>query len=229
MAQVQGGYQHCRGSPSKEIASRSHFRTRHCPSASATPSLDLPPGDPKNESNTLPVPLESTEQCQAPSAQNGEKTPNSISVPRHQIDPLPGDPKISSKSLPVPLEGTEQCPSPSVSNDEKPLNPSLLPGPALVPVPERAHELHSRDPSPAPLPLPSLALLPTLVRKTGPPDHSRSSPKGAASKPVPELVIPTCESLTPLPTASPLSQPATDMPMSNDSANLQLADELTEL
>ncbi|XP_066941386.1 keratinocyte proline-rich protein-like [Macrobrachium rosenbergii] len=157
--------------------------------------LDLPPGDPENKSQSLPVPLERTEQCQAPSSQNGEKIPKSMSVPvpvpRHQINPPLGDPKINSKSLPALLDGTEQCPSPSVSNDEKPLGPSLVPGPALVPVPEHAHELHSRDPSPEPLPPPGLAPLPMPVREAGPPDHSGSLPKGVASQPVPELVIPT--------------------------------------
>ncbi|XP_066978979.1 uncharacterized protein [Macrobrachium rosenbergii] len=109
----------------------------------------------------------------------------------------------------------------------------IVPAPALVPVPEHAPDLHSRDPNKDPLSSPGLALLPVPVRETDPAEHSGSSPKGAASHPVPEPVIPTWEPLThalppgPLPLSQ--SQFSTDIAVSNDSAVFQMANELKEL
>ncbi|XP_066943492.1 E3 ubiquitin-protein ligase RNF12-B-like [Macrobrachium rosenbergii] len=102
--------------------------------------------------------------------------PASVPVPGPQSDLPPGD----GKSLPVPLACTEQCQAPSVLTEEhKKL--LIVPDPALVPVPEYAPDLHSRDPTQDPFSSPSLAPLPVLVREMVPLDHSGSSPKGAAS------------------------------------------------
>ncbi|XP_066969158.1 tetra-peptide repeat homeobox protein 1-like [Macrobrachium rosenbergii] len=118
--------------------------------------------------------------------------PASVPVPGPQSDLPPGD----ANSLPMPLACIEQCQAPSVLTDEH-KKPLIVPDPALVPVPEHAPNLHSRGPTQDPLSSPSLAPLPAPVRETVPLDHSGSSPKGAASQPMPELVIDTCEPLTP--------------------------------
>ncbi|XP_066966073.1 uncharacterized protein [Macrobrachium rosenbergii] len=119
----------------------------------------------------------------------------------------------------MPLECTEQCQASSVLTDE-PKKPLIVPDSALVPAPEHYPDLYSRDPTQDPLSSPGLAPLPASVRETVPLDHSGSSPAGAASQPVPELVIVTCEPLTPPLTTSSLPQ---------DSATSHLADELQEL
>ncbi|XP_066958056.1 uncharacterized protein [Macrobrachium rosenbergii] len=126
-------------------------------------------------------------------------------VPRHPIDLPPGDPKIDSQSLPVPLECTEQCQAPSIPNGEQSPNPIPVPGPALVPVPEHASDLHSRDPSSDPLS--SSGLAPLL--------------NGAVSQPMPELVIATHEPPTPSRTSSSLSRSSADSSVSKDSATPQ--------
>ncbi|XP_066969133.1 uncharacterized protein [Macrobrachium rosenbergii] len=155
--------------------------------------------------------------------------PAPVPVPGPQVDTPPGDPTLDSQSLPVSLGCTEQCPAPSFPNDEQIPNQLLVPGPTLVPVPEHNPDLHSRDPSPGHLSSPGLAPLPMLVRETDPSDRSRSSPKGAASQPMPELVILTCKPLTPTTTTSSLSQPLADATVSKDSTMSQMANKLKEL
>ncbi|XP_066970189.1 helicase SRCAP-like [Macrobrachium rosenbergii] len=150
--------------------------------------------------------------------------PAPVPVPAPQVDPPPGDLILDSQSLPVSFGCTGKYPAPSVPNDNQIPNQLLVPGPALVPVPEHSPDVHSRYPSPGLLSSPVLAPLPMPVRETDPSDQSRSSPKGAASQPVPELVILTCEPLMPPTTAS-----ATDTTVSKDSAMSQVADELNEL
>ncbi|XP_066944600.1 uncharacterized protein [Macrobrachium rosenbergii] len=146
-----------------------------------------------------------------------EPGPGPLLVPGPQINPPPGDPTLDSQSLPMSLGCTEQCQAPSVPNDRQIPNQLLVPDPALVPAPKHPPDLHSREPSPDPLSPPGLALLPMPVMETDPSDHSGSSPKRVASQPVPELVILTCEPLTPT-TASFLSQSAADTTVSKDSA-----------
>ncbi|XP_066961168.1 CREB-regulated transcription coactivator 1-like [Macrobrachium rosenbergii] len=51
--------------------------------------IDLPPGDPKIDSQSLPVPLECTEQCQAPSVPNGEQSQNPTPLPDPALVPVP--------------------------------------------------------------------------------------------------------------------------------------------
>ncbi|XP_066956235.1 platelet glycoprotein Ib alpha chain-like [Macrobrachium rosenbergii] len=137
-------------------------------------------------------------------------SPTPVPVPGHKIDPPPGDPTLDSQSLPVSLGCTEQCHCPSVTNDEQSTNQILVLDSALVPAPEHAPDLHSRDPYPGLLSSPGMAPLPMPVRETDPSDHSGSSPKGGVSQPVPEVVTLTCKPLTPPTTASALSQSATD-------------------
>ncbi|XP_066979097.1 mediator of RNA polymerase II transcription subunit 15-like [Macrobrachium rosenbergii] len=117
--------------------------------------------------------------------------PASVPVPGPQTDLPPGVAKSHSRSLAC----IDQCQAPSVLTDEH-TNPLIVPDPALVPAPEHATDLHSRDPTQDPLSSPGLAPLPALVRETAPLDDSGSSPKGAASQPMPELVIAICKPLT---------------------------------
>ncbi|XP_066941382.1 WAS/WASL-interacting protein family member 3-like [Macrobrachium rosenbergii] len=160
-----------------------------------------------------------------------DKVPYGAIINRRKLVTIEGDSKVDSKSLPVPLACTEPCQAPSVTNDEQIPKQIMVPAPALVPPPEHAPDLHSRDPNKDPLSSPGLAPLPVPVGETDPADHSGSSPKGAASQPVPEPVIPTWEPLTPspLPTASSLSQSSADTAVSKDSAMFQMANELKEL
>ncbi|XP_066947118.1 zyxin-like [Macrobrachium rosenbergii] len=181
----------------------------------------------------LPVPPECNVQWSPPSRSIPDPIPAPdpapVPVPGPPIDPPPGDPMLDSQSLPVSLGCTQQCQAPSILNNEHILNQILVPHPALVPAPEHAADLHSRDSSPGPLSFTGLTLLPVPVRDMDPSDHSKSSPKGAASQPMPELVSLTCEPLTPPMTASALSQSAADTIVSKDSAVTQLADKLKEL
>ncbi|XP_066953391.1 sterol regulatory element-binding protein 1-like [Macrobrachium rosenbergii] len=135
----------------------------------------------------------------------------------------------------VPLKCPKQCQAPTV----KPLiNHIPVPGPAPVPVPRHTLNLPPRDPSPGCLSPSGLALLPVPVQEaihnilgspTDSSDHSGSSPKGAASQPVPELVMETCKPLVPTMTSSPPSQSSADKKINKDSAISQLADEFKEL
>ncbi|XP_066960754.1 calphotin-like [Macrobrachium rosenbergii] len=150
--------------------------------------------------------------------------PASVPAPGPQSDLPPGD----AKFLPVPLACTEQCQAPSVLTDEH-KKPLIVPDSDLVPAPEHNPDLHSRDPTQDPLSSPGLAPLPASVREIVPLNHSGSSPKGVALQPVPELVIDTCEPLTPPPTASSLPQSIANAIASQDSAISHLADELQEL
>ncbi|XP_066937346.1 tetra-peptide repeat homeobox protein 1-like [Macrobrachium rosenbergii] len=152
--------------------------------------------------------------------------PAPVPMPGPQIDPPPGDPNLDLQSLPVTLACTEQCQAPSALDDEQIPNKILVPDPALVPLPEHAPDLCSRDTSPGPLSSPGLTPLPVSVSETDPSNHSGSPPKGVASQPVPELVNLTCEPLTPPKAISSLSQSAADTRVSKDSAMSQMADEL---
>ncbi|XP_066968097.1 WAS/WASL-interacting protein family member 2-like [Macrobrachium rosenbergii] len=156
----------------------------------------------------LPVPPEYGVQWPPRSIPDPIPVPGLISVPvpGSKSYLTPGDAKSYSTSLSVPLACTEQCQALSILTDEH-TNPLIVPDPALVPAPEHAPDLLSRDATQDLLSSPSLAPLPALVRETVPPDHSRSPPKGVALQPMPELVIATCEPLTPpppSPTASSL-------------------------
>ncbi|XP_066965647.1 zyxin-like [Macrobrachium rosenbergii] len=51
--------------------------------------IDTPPGDPTIGSQSLPVPLECTEQCQAPSILDRKQSPNPIPVPDPALVPVP--------------------------------------------------------------------------------------------------------------------------------------------
>ncbi|XP_066979650.1 diacylglycerol kinase kappa-like [Macrobrachium rosenbergii] len=119
--------------------------------------------------NNSQEPPEYSVQWPSPSMQISNPSPvpgpAPVPVPRHPIDLPPGDSKIDSQSLPVPLECTEQYQAPSVLNGEQSPNPIPVPDPALVPVPEHAPDLHSRDPSSDPFSLPVLAMLPVPVRE----------------------------------------------------------------
>ncbi|XP_066973195.1 uncharacterized protein [Macrobrachium rosenbergii] len=134
------------------------------------------------------VPLSVPPECNVQWPPPSRSIPNPIPmtspapepVPGPQIDPPLGDPTLDSQSLPVSLGSTEQCQAPSIPNDEQFPNQLLVPGLTLVPAPEHAPDLHSRDPSPGPLSSPSLAPLPVPLRETEPSGHSGSSPIGAA-------------------------------------------------
>ncbi|XP_066973190.1 uncharacterized protein [Macrobrachium rosenbergii] len=111
----------------------------------------------------------------------------------------------------------------------KPPNTSPAPSTGAVGPHSPTHSSGTRNP---PLPVPQSRLAPPGCHKDVkflpvPPDGS--SPKGAASQPVPELVIDTCEPSTPPPTVTALSPAATDTLVSRDSAPPRWADELCEL
>ncbi|XP_066978819.1 tetra-peptide repeat homeobox protein 1-like [Macrobrachium rosenbergii] len=167
---------------------------------------------------TLPVPPEYDVQWPPPSRSIPDPIsvpgPAPVPVPWSHIDLPPGDPKLDSQSLPVPLECTEQCQPLSVPNDEQITDQIIVPDPALVPAPEHGPDLHSRDPNQDPLSSSGLVPLPASVREMDPSELSGSSTECAALQPVPELVMVTCEPITPTTSSSCLSQsPADKWPM----------------
>ncbi|XP_066963160.1 anti-sigma-I factor RsgI2-like [Macrobrachium rosenbergii] len=136
-------------------------------------TIDLPSGNPKLDSNSLPVPLECPEQCHTPSIPNVEPTSN--------LSPEPG-PALMTVPEPIPTL-------------------TAVPGLTLVPVPEHTIDLPSGDPSPYHLSSPVLTLLSVPVREPtqsllgslpGSPDLNRSTTPGTALQPEPELIIVTC-------------------------------------
>ncbi|XP_066971751.1 tetra-peptide repeat homeobox protein 1-like [Macrobrachium rosenbergii] len=155
----------------------------------ATPAPSYGTGQSKTQTPDffMPVPPECNVQWPPPPRSIPDPIPvpgpAPVPVPGSPVEPLPGNPTLDSQSLPVSLGCTEQCQAPSVPNNEQIPNQSLVPGPASVPVPEHAPDFHSRDPSLGPLSSPGLAPLPMPVREADPPNHSGSSPKGAASQP----------------------------------------------
>ncbi|XP_066953375.1 tetra-peptide repeat homeobox protein 1-like [Macrobrachium rosenbergii] len=76
--------------------------------------IDLPPGDPKIGSQSLPVPLECTEQCQALSIPNGRESPNPMPVPDPALVPVPAHaPDLHSRDpRPGPLSSPGLAPIP---------------------------------------------------------------------------------------------------------------------
>ncbi|XP_066981650.1 uncharacterized protein [Macrobrachium rosenbergii] len=117
--------------------------------------IDLPPGDPKINSPSLPVPLECTEHCQAPSLPNGEQSPDPIPVP---------DPALVSLPEHVPDLHSRGPSSDLLSS----------PGLALLPMPVR--EMDSSDHSGSSPKGAALQPLPELVIATrGPPTPTRIS------------------------------------------------------
>ncbi|XP_066972396.1 uncharacterized protein [Macrobrachium rosenbergii] len=213
----------------KSRQSRGPYSPNHSAGASNSPPLlpqpRLSPPGYQEDVRSPPVPPEYDVQWPPRSVPDPLPVsgPASVPVPGPQSDLPSGD----AKFLPVPLACPEQGQASSVLTDE-PKKPLIAPDSALVPAPERYADLHSRDPTQDPLSSPGLAPLPASVRETVPPDHRGSSPAGAASQPVPELVNVTCEPLTPPPTASSLPQPVADTIASQDSAISHLADELQE-
>ncbi|XP_066940006.1 uncharacterized protein [Macrobrachium rosenbergii] len=108
------------------------------------PQIDLSPEDPKLDSQSLPVPLACTEQCQAPSVPNNKQIPNKIIVP---------DPAL----VPAPEHASDLH---SRDPNQDPLSPpSLAPLPVLVRETDPSNHSRSSTEGTASQPVPELAMV----------------------------------------------------------------------